>query len=157
MFDVSYLLPESENDEETVPVAWRFSIMSPNNSRQRIRREETRYRGKGGSFVFQNEEHSAFLSDGNIVSRERRESPTLQGVVPHEPTDVAGQCQSCQSFATKDMLMVCDCCWQVVCLPCASQRQNLTVCPSCAQYLARRRWIQILRKLLIEPFVEWIG
>ena len=129
--------------------------MNNNNPRQRIRREETCYHGKDGSFVFQNEEHSVFLSDGDIVSRERRETPVIQGVVPHEPTDVAGQCQSCSSFTTK--LLICDLCWEVVCLPCASQRAHLTVCPACAQYLKRRQWILILRKLFIEPFVERVG
>ena len=129
--------------------------MSENNPRQRIRREETRYRGKDGSFVFQNEEHSVFLGEGNILSRGRTETPVAQGVVPHEPTDVVGQCQSCSDFTTK--LLICDLCWQVVCLPCASERSEMTVCPACAQYLERRRWILILRKLFIEPFVERIG
>lgn len=128
--------------------------MSVNNPRQRIRREETRYRGKDGSFVFQSEEHSVFLADGNILSRGRTEAPVAQGVVPHKPTDVVAQCQSCTDFTTK--LLICDLCWQVVCLPCASRRSEMTVCPACVRYLDRRRWILILRKLFVEPFVEQI-
>ena len=129
--------------------------MNRSNPRQRIRREETCYRGKDGSYVFQNEEHSIFLADGNIVSRERTETPVAQGVVPHVPTDIAGECRSCSNFTTK--LLICDLCWEVVCLPCASRRAEMTVCPACARYLQRRRWILIFRKLFIEPFVERIG
>ncbi len=129
--------------------------MNNSNPRQRIRREEIRFNGNNKSVEFQNEEHSVFLADGNIVSRERREAPVIQGVIPHEPTDVAGQCQSCSNFTTK--LLVCDLCWQVVCLPCASQRGDKKVCPACFRYLERRRWILIFRKLFIEPFVEHVG
>ena len=126
--------------------------MNDKNARQRIRREETRYLGRNGSLEFQVKEHSVFMEDGNIVSRERKDLPIVQGVAPHDPDDVAGQCQSCLSFTTK--LLVCDLCWQVVCLPCASRRSGMTVCPACAQYLKRRRWLLIFRKLFIEPFVE---
>jgi len=150
------LHPEFENVPESVQYVGELSIMS-NNQRHRVRRDETRYRGDSGSVEFQSEEHSIFQDDGNIASRQRCESPVIQGLVPHEPTDVVGQCQTCQSFATREMIAVCDSCWQVVCRPCASQRQNMTVCPSCAQYLTRRRWILILRKLFIDPFVERVG
>ena len=126
--------------------------MSNSNPRQRIRREEIRFSGNTESVEYKNVEHSVFLDDGNIVSRERKEAPVIQGVIPHNPTDIAGECQSCLSFTTK--LIICDHCWQVVCLPCASQRENKKVCPACFRYLERRRWILIFRKLFIEPFVE---
>ena len=129
--------------------------MNQNNPRQRIRREEIRFNGINESVEFQTEEHSVFLPDGNIVSRERREAPVIQGVIPHQPTDIAGQCQSCLGFTTK--LVICDQCRQVICLPCTSQRENKKVCPTCFQYLERRRWILILRKIFIEPFVERVG
>ena len=129
--------------------------MNHNNARQRIRREEIRFNGNSESVKFQNEEHSVFLENGNIVSRERRESPVIQGVIPHQPNDIAGQCQSCFGFTTK--LIICEHCWQVVCLPCASLRKNKKVCPTCFRYLEHRRWILIFRKLFIEPFVERVG
>ena len=129
--------------------------MDRSNPRQRIRQEETCYRGKDGSFAMKKEEHSVFMADGNIISRERIETPVTQGIIPHEPTDVAGQCLSCLDFTTE--LLICDLCWEVVCLHCASQRTERKVCPACARYLERRRWILILRKLFIEPFVERIG
>mgnify|MGYP001620014034 CR=1 FL=1 len=130
--------------------------MNNDRPRQFIRRVEKTFHGKKRSFVFQSEEHSAFLSDGNIISRQRTEAPVLKGVVPHEPNDVAGECQSCLNFATEQMLIICDCCWEVVCLPCAGEREGMRVCPSCAQYLVRRRRTLILRKLFIDPFVEQV-
>lgn len=131
--------------------------MSNNNPRQRIRRQEVRFRGKTKDFGISTEEHTVLGDDGNIVSHERTESPVAQGMIPHEPTDVVGQCQTCLNFATEKMILVCDCCWQVVCLPCASKWKNETVCPACARHLDRRRFRLIFRKLFIEPFVEWIG
>lgn len=130
--------------------------MNNEKPRQFIRRQERCYHGKRKSFVFKSEEHSAFLPDGNIISRQRTEAQVLKGVVPHEPNDVAGECQSCLNFATESMLIICDLCWEVVCLPCASQREGMRVCPSCVQFLRRRRRTLILRKLFIEPFVEQV-
>lgn len=124
------------------------------NPRQRIRKKTTVYRGKGASVEFQNEEYSVFLNDGNIGTREIEEAPVIQGLVSHEPKEVAGQCQSCLNFATREMILICDCCWQVVCRPCAGKREKMKVCPACNRYLRRRRWFLILRKLFIEPFVE---
>ncbi|MCK5125557.1 MAG: hypothetical protein KAR42_04815 [candidate division Zixibacteria bacterium] len=123
-----------------------------NNPRQRIRRNETCYRGKGSSFTIRNEEHGIFMDDGNIISRERQVTPLIQGIVPHEAKDVAGQCQSCFEFTTK--LIICDQCRQVVCLPCSRKKDDMTVCPLCFNYLKHRKWILIVKKLFIDPFVE---
>lgn len=128
--------------------------MGQNNPRQRIRLEETRYRGKNGSFVLQNEEHSVFFPDGSIVSRERKESPVAQGIVPHQPTDVVGQCQTCLEFLTADSHRSCANCSQVVCCVCARDFEKNAVCPTCAELLKRRRRILIVKKLLIYPFVQ---
>jgi len=130
--------------------------MNNDKPRQFIRRVEKTFHGKKRSFVFRREEHSVFLPDGNIISRQRAEAPVLKGVVPHEPSDVAGECQSCLNFVTEQMLIICDLCWEIVCLPCASQREGMRVCPSCVGYLARRRRTLILRKLFIDPFVEQV-
>ena len=124
------------------------------NPRQRIRRFRTRLLGKDRSLLFENEEHSVFLEDGSISSQQSSDTPVIQGLIPHEPEDVAGQCQTCQSFATGEMLVLCELCWEMVCRPCASERDRMVVCPACVKYLERRRWINMLRKLLIEPFVE---
>lgn len=131
--------------------------MSRENPRQRIRKESSHFRSKDGSLSFSSEEHSVFFDDGNIASRHDIESPVIKGLTPHQPTDVAGQCQSCLGFVTGEMIAACELCWQIVCRPCASQRNNIIVCPACANYLARRRWVLILRKLFIDPFVERLG
>jgi len=130
--------------------------MSRNNPRQRIRRQETRFRGKDKSFVFKNEEHSVFLNDGNIVSRQRFDSDVAQGIIPHSPDELKGQCQTCLNFLTEKTILICDLCWNVTCLPCAVKKDNMTVCPACAKYLEHRRRILIFRKLFIEPFIEWV-
>lgn len=130
--------------------------MSWKDALQRILREEKCFRGKGKSYVQKSEVHSAFLKDGNIVSRKRTETPLLKGIAPQSPGEVAGQCQSCLCFVT--VLLLCDHCSEVVCQPCCAQsREKKNVCPACAEYLRRRRWILLLRELFIEPFVERIG
>ena len=130
--------------------------MNWNKARQRIIQDETCFRGDGKSFVQKNEVHSAFLNDGNIITRKRTETPLLKGIIPHNPCDVAGQCQSCLSFVT--VLLLCDRCSETVCQPCSARsREAKTVCPACAEYLKHRRWVLFLRQLLIEPFVERIG
>ncbi len=126
--------------------------MNRDNSRQRVRRNETTFYGKNKSFTIRNEEHGIFMDDGNIVSCERRETPVIQGIVPHEPKEVAGQCQSCFEFTTK--LVICDKCRKAICLPCSSKKDDMTVCPPCFKYLKRRKWILITKKLFIDPFVE---
>lgn len=131
--------------------------MNHTNPRQRIRRCKTRYLGKDGSLLFESEEHSVFLGDGSIASRQNSDTPVIRGLIPHEPRDVAGECQTCGSFATDKMLVLCELCWETVCRPCASKREGMVVCPACAKYLKRRRWLNILRKLLIEPFAERVG
>jgi len=129
--------------------------MNNRNARQRIRREEIRFNGTGKTIKFKNEEQSVFLNDGNILSREQREAPVLQGVAPHEPGDIAGQCQSCLEFTAR--LVNCEHCWQVICMPCATKRLDKVVCPACFRYLERRRKISFFRKLFIEPFLEKVG
>jgi len=124
------------------------------NPRQRIRKEETRFRGDGESTSHKIDEHSVFFDDGSIASKEYEEIQVLQGIIPHHREDIAGQCQSCLDFTTK--LIICDHCWQAVCLHCAIKRENKIVCPACFRYLEHRRWILILKKLFIEPFVERI-
>lgn len=126
--------------------------MRNRNPRQRIRKEETRFTGDGKSATHRTEEHSVFYDDGSIASKESEEAQVLQGIIPHNLEEIAGQCQSCLEFTTK--LITCEHCWQVVCLPCANQRESQKVCPACYRYLERRRWILILKKLFIEPFVE---
>lgn len=131
--------------------------MNNRNARQRIRRFKTRYHGKDGSLVFESDEHSVFFEDGSIASQQTSDSPVLQGIIPHEESDVAGQCQSCRSFATSEMLVLCELCWEMVCLPCACVRESMVVCPPCVKYLQQRRWVLIFRKLFIDPFVEQVG
>ena len=123
--------------------------------RHRTRKTETQLCGKGDSLEFKTVEKSAFGTDGNIQSLELTEVPSVQGVLPHSPTDVQGQCQSCLEFTTK--LILCDLCWTVLCLPCAVPAEQEVVCPACARFLKKRRWIQMLRKLIVEPFVERLG
>ncbi len=126
--------------------------MNNDKPRQRIKQNEATFLGKNGSLTFQNKEHGIFMDEGTIISRERNETPLAQGIIPHEPKDVAGQCQSCSEFTTK--LVFCDECREVVCLPCSRKKDNMTVCPLCFNYLKRRKWILIAKKLFIDPFVE---
>ncbi len=127
------------------------------NNRQRLRRERTVFRGPNGKISMESEEHSIFFEDGNIGSKETHEMLVVLGKLPHDFKSITSQCQTCHSFATDDMAAVCGLCNRVVCLPCSQRREGLTVCPSCASYLERRRKILILRKLIIDPFVERKG
>jgi len=123
-------------------------------SRERIRRKNNRFSGPQGSIEVESVERSVFLPDGNIGSSLDTNIPVLQGRIPHETSDIAGQCQSCLNFATESSLATCQSCWRIVCLPCATSSRGITVCPTCAKLLRKMRIREIIRKVFIEPFVE---
>lgn len=126
-------------------------------NRQRLRREETVFRGPNGEIKTQTEEHSVFFNDGNIGSKQTVEIPIVLGKLPHDFETVTAQCQTCYEFATDDMVTACDLCHRILCLPCSRKRNEMTVCPKCAKYIERRRLILIVRKLFLDPFVERKG
>lgn len=128
--------------------------INDNTSRQRIRRESIRFYGSGASIEVESTEHSVFLPDGSIGSNLTSTSPVIQGRIPHQASDIAGQCQTCLNFAVESSLTTCQGCWRIVCLPCATSSRSMIVCPSCAKFLRRLRIKEIIRKVFIEPFVE---
>ncbi len=124
------------------------------SDRQRIKRTEKHFRGREGNYVFSEEEHSAFLEDGNIVSQEKSEKPLAQGIVPHEETDIRGQCKNCDAYLTKEMYDECGLCQHVTCRPCLVRNSNLSVCPDCSEKLDKHRKKLMFRKFFIDPFLE---
>lgn len=131
--------------------------MVGNYHRQRVKKESRRIQGKGNSLSFDTEEHSAFLDDGSIATKINIDLPVVQGIVPHDPSEVVGQCQTCLNFATAKMHNICQNCSQVVCSICAKPFEKTVVCPTCKIALERRRWILIAKKIFIDPFVERVG
>ncbi len=129
--------------------------MNEGRVRQRLRKVILRILGTGSQVEYETAEQSAFSPNGDILSGETQTIPILQGVAAHDPEAIAGQCLSCFSFTTE--LVLCESCWQQVCKPCASRRSNMVVCPACSEYLRRRRRFLILRKLVIDPFIERTG
>ncbi len=127
-----------------------------NNIRQRLRRETVRIIGRLKTLEFSADERSAFTNDGNIASTRDTDTPVVQGVVAHQPTDVAGQCDSCDSYFTASMASRCERCKRMICSPCAKRwgDNKMTVCPVCLTYLKRRQRVLIAKKLLIHPFIE---
>ena len=126
------------------------------SNRQYIRKEEKHYIGKENSYVSKTEEHSAFLNDGNIITRLKTEQPVAQGITPHKQIDIVGECQNCFQFITKEMYSKCQLCMKVCCLPCSIKNQNMTVCPICSELLNQHRLRLMLRRFFIEPFIEWL-
>ena len=125
--------------------------------RQRVKKESKRIDGKVNSLSFDSEEHSVFLEDGSITTKINSNSPVVQGIVSQNTSDIVSQCQTCLNFATAQMHNICQSCSSVVCSICAIEFEKTIACPVCNKALERRRWILIVKKLFIDPFVERVG